>query len=91
MNPTPIKIKNWLQVIMIAAIAMLHYSCDVLQDDDPSNGSQVEISNDKVYVLPNGSAYIDLYSKVKTSGTVRLNISGQPRHGNITELSSGFL
>jgi hypothetical protein len=91
MNPTPIKIKNWLQAIMIVAIAMLSYSCDVLQDDDPSTDSQVEISNDKVYVLPNGSAYIDLYSKVKTSGTVKLNISGQPRHGNITELSSGFL
>jgi hypothetical protein len=91
MNLKPIKIKNFSRAFVLGALSLLCYACDVLEQDDSTNSPQVEISDEKVYVLPNGSAYIDLYSKVKTLGTVKLNIAGQPRHGDLADLGSGFL
>ncbi|HEY9009317.1 MAG TPA: Ig-like domain-containing protein [Ohtaekwangia sp.] len=91
MNTIPVKITHRVRMLLLAAMVMILYSCDVLENDPSPSDTNVDISDQKVYVLPNGSAYIDLYSKVKTLGTVRLNVSGQPRHGNLTELSDGFL
>ncbi|HEY9045775.1 MAG TPA: hypothetical protein VIN08_07750 [Ohtaekwangia sp.] len=91
MNTIPAKITHVIRTLLLATVIIALYSCDVLENDASPNENPVEISDQKVYVLPNGSAYIDLYSKVKTLGTVKLNVSGQPRHGNLTELSNGFL
>lgn len=78
-----------MYLLMIPACLWLH-GCDVLEPDvDPGN-PQVQIIDKELYVTPNGSGYIDLYSMVKTQGTVRLDVTSQPRRGSLTEMGKGL-
>ncbi|MBT1699151.1 hypothetical protein KK083_19805 [Fulvivirgaceae bacterium PWU4] len=76
-------------LLMIPACLWL-YGCDVLEPDVDPDNPQVQIIDKELYVTPNGSGYIDLYSMVKTQGTVRLDIVSQPRRGNLTEMGKGL-
>lgn len=76
-------------LLMIPACLWL-YGCDVLEPDVNPDNLQVQIIDKELYVTPNGSGYIDLYSMVKTQGTVRLDVVSQPRRGNLTEMGKGL-
>jgi hypothetical protein len=82
---------NPLNLLRFACCTLLLAACDVLENDVTPEGPGVEIGDTQVYTLSNSTAYIDLYSLVKTQGTVRLDIASQPTKGSLTELSRGFL
>lgn len=79
-----------LAKLMGLLLITLLYACDVLEKDS-SPGKDIEIEGSQVYTLSNSSAYIDLYSLVKTQQKVQLKISSQPRNGVLTELGKGIL
>lgn len=67
------------------------YSCDVLESDVEPQSPDIEINGNEIYMLPDGNGYIDLYSLVKSSADVRVDISGKPSNGNLSELATGLL
>ncbi|MFZ6013001.1 MAG: Ig-like domain-containing protein [Bacteroidota bacterium] len=67
------------------------YSCDVLEQDVNPEDPRVEITGNEVYMVTDGKAYIDLQSLVKSQANVRLDISDQPRKGELNEIVNGVL
>jgi hypothetical protein len=78
-----------LFIIFILVVSVL--SCDSMEDDVIPDGPDVTIDGDEVYVMADGSTYIDLYSKIKTNSPVTLDISVLPKKGTLTEVASGLL
>jgi hypothetical protein len=75
---------------LLSSLAFLN-ACDVVDPDVTPGGPRVDIVDKEIVILSNGSAYIDLYSKIKTQQDIRLDISSQPQKGALTELGTGFL
>jgi hypothetical protein len=51
----------------------------------------VEITGDEVYVLSNGTSFIDLQSKVQSNLEARLAVTSSPSHGTLTDLGKGII
>src|SRR5687768_18207962 len=84
-------LKSLLTKAVLFSLPALFYACDPVDDDVTPGGPTVDVVGTEVIILSNGSAYIDLYSKIKTKGTVRFDIASQPRKGNLSEVGTGFL
>lgn len=91
MDLTFCKGKGIFTYLIILSGCLWLYGCDVLQGDDDPDDPQVEVTGKEIYVIADGAGYIDLYSMVKTGGTVRLDIISQPRNGNLSEVGKGLL
>jgi hypothetical protein len=76
----------WLTLIMTFLA-----SCDVLESDPDILEPDVEITGDEVYVLANGTSFIDLQSKVQTNIEARLAVTSTPQHGTLTDLGKGII
>lgn len=85
------KLKPFLKSCALVSGLVLLYACDAVEHDVTPGGTDVEVVGTEVVILSNGSAYIDLYSKIKTKSAVRLDIASQPLNGNLSELGTGFL
>jgi hypothetical protein len=83
--------KAGFSVLMIFSLVVSILSCDSMEDDVIPNGPTVTIDGDEVYVMADGTTYIDLFSKIKTNGPVTLDIAALPRKGTLTEVASGLL
>ena len=86
-NPKIYLLAKLIGVLMITLL----YACDVLEKDASPDWKDIQTEGSKVYTLSNSSAYIDLYSLVKTQQKVQLKIGAQPRRGVLTELGKGIL
>ncbi len=84
-------VKAGIAFIGVLLFAVFFVACDTLENDSNLSGPKVEIVNKQVYVVSNGTSYIDLSSIVKTQGRVRLDISAQPKKGKLKELATGLL
>jgi hypothetical protein len=78
-------------LLILFSLVVFLSSCDSMEDDAITGGPTVSVEGDKVYLMPDGTAYIDLFSRIKTNGTVSLNIASKPRRGTLTEVAAGFL
>lgn len=85
------KLKPFLKSCALVSGLVLLYACDAVEHDVTPGGPDVDVVGKEVVILSNGSAYIDLYSKIKTRSAVRLDIASQPRKGNLSEMGTGFL
>jgi hypothetical protein len=79
----------YLMLFLLALVGV--YSCDTLAPDVDPQSPEIEITGKEIHMVRNGSGVIDLYSMVRSSGEIRLDITGQPRKGNLSELSKGLL
>jgi hypothetical protein len=84
-------VKTGLSFLLLFSVAQFFFSCDSVEDDMRPNGPTVTIEGGEVYVMPDGTAYIDLYSKIKANGVVSLDIESLPKHGTLTEVATGLL
>jgi hypothetical protein len=77
----------------LAAVASLclMYGCDMLESDVSPKTPELELTTNEIYVTQNGTGIIDLNSMIKSSGAVRLDITGQPLNGNLSKLSNTVL
>ncbi|HEY5917512.1 MAG TPA: Ig-like domain-containing protein [Chryseolinea sp.] len=66
-------------------------SCDVLESDPDVLEPAVEITDDEVYVLSNGTSFIDLQSRVQSNLEARLAVTTSPSHGTLTDLGKGII
>lgn len=73
------------------SLVILISACDSVDDDLMPKGPTVTIEGDEVYVMPDGTAYIDLYSKVKTNAPVTVRIGSMPLNGSLVEYAKGLL
>jgi hypothetical protein len=89
-NITP-KIKTCLAISSVVSMAWFFAACDVLEDDATPRKPTVEVANSEFHIPADGSAYIDLYSMVKTNAKIRLNVSSQPDKGDLSEPAKGLL
>lgn len=78
-------------ILSLGVIIVLLSSCDVLESDDDVLASVVNINDTEIYVLANTESFIDLQSKVETSQSVRIAVTSDPRHGDLTDLGYGIL
>jgi hypothetical protein len=85
------KAKSFLALSGIISLLALLYACDTLEQDVNPNNPVVNVTSTEVFAISNRSAYIDLYSRVQTSGSVRLNILSNTKHGSLTEVAGGLL
>jgi hypothetical protein len=85
------KVQPGLISCVLFLLAMAFSSCDSMEDDAMPKTPNVSIDDAQVFVLPNGTAYIDLYSKIQTNGKVSLSIASQPRRGELSEVAAGLL
>lgn len=79
----------YLLLFLLALVGV--YSCDTLESDVNPQAPEIEITGKEIHMIQNGTGVIDLYSMIKSSGTIRFDITGQPRKGNLNELSKGLL
>jgi hypothetical protein len=75
----------------VGAIIVLSFSCDVLESDSDVLEPDVDINGKEIYVLANGTSFIDLQSSVTTNQPARLAVTSDPRHGTLTDLGHGIL
>jgi hypothetical protein len=73
------------------AVMCVFLSCDVLEPDAYLLRPAVTITDDKVFVLANNSAFIDLNLKIQTNKPVRLSVSLDPKFGVLSDLGKGLL
>jgi hypothetical protein len=85
------KQKTILRPIWFLIVLTGFYGCDVLESDVAPETPAVEITGNEIYMIQNGTGVIDLNAMVKSAGSVRLDITGQPRKGDLSEVSTGIL
>jgi hypothetical protein len=85
------KWRSGLSILGIIVLVIILHACDSMEDDAMPKVPTVTLDGNEVYVLKNGTAYIDLYSKINTNGRVNLNISRQPAKGSLSEVAAGLL
>jgi hypothetical protein len=78
-------------LFLAAAIALISFSCDVLQSDPDLKKSAVQVNANPVYALSKGSTFIDLNSRIKVNQTITFTITSSTYNGNLTHLSNGLL
>jgi hypothetical protein len=84
------KTKRVIAYLLILWGCMFLNGCDVLEADVDPDNPHVEITDKAIYVMSDGTGYIDLYAMIKTQGTVRLDIVSQPRNGKLSEMGKGL-
>jgi len=72
-------------------IGILMAGCDVLEPDPDVLEPKVEIIGGEVYVLANGTSFIDLQSKVHSTLEGRLAVTSPPSYGTLTDLGKGII
>ncbi len=78
-------------IFLFTGLLIGFLSCDVMEPDADSVKPQVSIDEETIYVFSDGSAFIDLQEKVKTSGLVRLSVTSTPKHGVLHDMGNGLL
>jgi hypothetical protein len=91
MYPLTITRKTLFNLLVLPAVVIIVNSCDTLESDVAPKVPEVEIEGNEIYLIPNSTGYIDLRSMINSHGTVRLDITGQTRHGDLSEISNGLL
>lgn len=78
---------------MIGALIsiIMIYGCDSLESDVAPKIPQVALDGTEIYIARNGTGIIDLNNMVKSSGAVRLDVTGKPVSGTLTKLSGAVL
>jgi hypothetical protein len=88
----PFNVKRLWPLSLTLLLAASFSACDVLEDDDPIGGGKgVVIDDSDVKMLSQGTAFIDLYARVKTERPIRLDITSDPARGTLRELRTGLL
>lgn len=90
MNKTHIIPSCFVFLSLLLSSAMI-ISCDSMEEDGVPSLPTVTISDDEVLVVSNHAGYIDLFSKIKTNGKIKVNIASHPSNGTLNEISTGFL
>ena len=85
------KIEIMPTFLCLVSIIVLLAGCDVLESDPDVLEPKVEITGDEVYVLSNGTSFIDLQSKVHSTMEARLAVTSSPSHGTLTDLGKGII
>jgi hypothetical protein len=85
------KLKSHLALLAIFGLLLCVFACDMLGEDANPDNPDVSITNHEVFAISNRSAFIDLFARVKTNGTIRFEISSEPKNGNLSEVASGLL
>ena len=85
------KVSRKIEILSIFLCLVLLAACDVLESDPDILEPEVEITGDEVYVLANGTSFIDLQSKVHSTLEARLAVTSSPSHGTLTDLGKGII
>ena len=85
------KIEILSTIFCLGLIIAFLASCDVLESDPDVLEPAVEITGDEVYVLSNGTSFIDLQSRVQSNLEARLSVTSSPSHGTLTDLGKGMI
>src|SRR5687767_13415711 len=83
--------KNALKFLAICISILWLCGCDVLEDDVAPQNKDIRISGNELYVLPDGSGFINLHALVQSQQSVRLDVTTQPTRGTLSEISKGML
>jgi hypothetical protein len=70
----------------IISLAMVIFSCDVLESDPDVLEPTTNINGREIYVLANSSSIVDLNAILKINSPVRIALTSQARHGKISDL-----
>src|SRR5688572_21408703 len=68
------------------SLVLVIFSCDVLESDPDVLEPTTNINGGEIYVLANSSSIVDLNTKLKTNSSVRIALTSQARHGEISDL-----
>lgn len=71
--------------------SFLFYACDVFQPDADALRPVVSVTGKEIFVTPQGSAFIDLNSLVRSNGRLTLTVTSTPRFGKLNEVGNGLL
>jgi len=85
------KVLRKIEILSTFLCLVLLAACDVLESDPDVLEPEVEITGDEVYVLANGTSFIDLQSKVHSTLEARLAVTSSPSHGTLTDLGKGII
>ncbi len=85
------KVSRKIEILSTFLCLVLLAACDVLESDPDVLDPEVEITGDEVYVLANGTSFIDLQSKVHSTLEARLAVTSSPSHGTLTDLGKGII
>lgn len=66
-------------------------SCDPLESDPDILLPTTDITDKEIYVLANGTSFIDLNNKLQTNIPARIAVTSEPLHGELTDLGKGIL
>lgn len=79
------------KLFCIVVFAFLAFSCDVLESDPDVLEPKTNITGEEIYVLANSPTIVDLNAKLKSNTPVRIALTSDARHGEISDLGKGLL
>jgi hypothetical protein len=87
------KASNAMKLIfgLFIAISALVTGCDTLQDDSLTSQKKVDWRKDAIYMKPDGSAVIDLRSRITSAQNVQISITAQPKYGKLTSIGQDLV
>lgn len=78
-----------IEIALLFTFLLFSAGCDTLEDDHIAD-PDIQIQNNQVVILPDGTTLLDLKAMVKSAGRVKLNINTPPGNGTLTEFSDGL-
>jgi hypothetical protein len=78
-----------LRYLTIALALAVAAGCDTTENDP--DGQLLTINSDPAYFLPGGDGFIDLGARIVSPGTIKLQITGFTRNGELKDLGNGLL
>lgn len=79
------------KLFCILNCAFLAFSCDVLESDPDVIEPKTIITGEEIYVLANSPTIVDLNAKFQSNTPVRIALTSDARHGEISDLGKGLL
>lgn len=86
---SPRMVRLSMETALLMFFLLFAAGCDTLEEDHVAN-PDVEVENNSVVILPDGTTLLDLKAMVKSAGRVKLSINTQPGNGSLTEFSDGL-
>ena len=83
-----LRLSRFFSIISLGIVAL---SCDVLEPDPDVLEPTTNVNGKAIYVLANSPSIVDLNDKLQTNIPVRIALTSQARHGNISDLGKGLL
>jgi len=75
---------------IISVALLLAAGCDTMERDGDAQMA-LQINTKPIYMLPNGTGFIDLPSRIVAPGKVRVEITGPTSNGELKDLGKGLL